>query len=139
MKKNIVIILVSLVLLGCATTQNFESNLNRYLGRSESDVVSLLGPPSSFYETADARFLTWSSSSNVFIPATPSTYQSTVIGNTVYTTPIGGSSAQNITYSCEFTITFQPREVIDLRAEGEPSTSQFVAVDWRYRGNDCRA
>ena len=111
------------ILLGCATTANYEKMLNSWVGAPELDLVRRWGPPIQSYETSGRKFLVYSNSRNIFLPGTAPTYTTTVIGNTAYTNRVGGTPAQNIGLSCQTTF-----EIFQERV-----------VSWRYEGNDCTA
>jgi hypothetical protein len=116
----------SLLLLAgaCATTGKYEAALNSWLGATETDLVSSWGPPIGVYSSPDgARILSYRSSGNMYLPGTPATYQTNVIGNTAYTSQIGGSPGMNIALQCATSFT-----VIQGRI-----------ASWRYEGNNCRS
>lgn len=113
-----------LLAAGCVTTAGFEEMADSYLGESEDGLVARFGPPTSVYVSPEgARFLTYARSRVVTIPGQTPTYQTTIIGGTAYTNPIGGSSPLAVTQSCELTF---------VLVGG-------VVSDWRAEGNNCKA
>ena len=49
-------------LAGCATTGNYEDMLKTWVGRSEDELVQAWGPPSSVYQSANAKYFTYARS-----------------------------------------------------------------------------
>ncbi len=112
-----------LVLSGCATTANYEKLLSSWVGQSEVDLLRSWGPPQQQYQSGEVKFLTYDRRSNVFVPGTAPTFQTNIIGNTAYTTAIGGSPAYNIPTACRTTFEVQNDRV----------------TTWRWEGNACRS
>jgi hypothetical protein len=109
-------------LSGCVTRGEFESDLASWVGSSEGDLVTQWGPPQNVYTSPDgARFLTYSSSGTVSIPARAPTYQTTMIGDQAISTPIGGRSASSYSTSCDITF-----KLLD-----------DTITNWSWKGNDC--
>ena len=86
MNKRIVFLLLILRLFigGCVSSQQLSAQLSTFHGKPEGEVIRYLGPPTNVYESGGAKYLTFSASRNVTL-TTPSTYQSTIIGDTIYT------------------------------------------------------
>jgi hypothetical protein len=108
-------------LTGCTTEADFRQSMDSWTGRTEQELVSQLGPPDGFYESGDTRYLTYAHNNTVIMPGTQPTYQSTVIGNTIYTNSYGGTSPQAVSLSCSRTF-----EVRAQRVRG-----------WSAKGNNC--
>jgi hypothetical protein len=121
MKK--VIFLLTLILSGCATTANYEKLLSSWVGSPESALISSWGPPSSVYESDGTKYLTYSKSNSGYIPGVAPSYQTRYVGNTAYTTPIGGYSGFVYNNNCSTTFT----------------VSNKTITNWRYEGNACRS
>lgn len=63
LRKTLLLSVVILFFSSCASTSNYEKNLNVWIGHSESELVSQWGIPQS-YETPDGiRFLSYMNSS----------------------------------------------------------------------------
>jgi hypothetical protein len=120
---RILIVLICATLSACATTAGYEKILRSQVGSDEVALIRAWGSPVNSYETGGRKFLTYSSRRNVYIPGTAPTYKTSIIGNTAYTTSSGGTSASNISMSCETTFEIAGGKV----------------VSWRYKGNDCTA
>ena len=123
MKKLLFLIIPLVLLFGCATTANYEKVLNSWVGSQESALVSSWGPPSSVYQSDRVKYLTYSKSNSGYVPGVAPSYQTTYVGNTAYTSPVGGSPgfAYNSNCSTTFTVT------------------SGVITNWRYEGNACRS
>lgn len=116
-------IAIAAILSACATTANYEKILQSWVGSEEIDLIRKWGPPQQSYETGGSKFLVYSSRQNVYMPGTAPSYQTTVIGNTAYTNPIGGTPAYNIGMACVTTFELANNKI----------------VSWQWRGNACKA
>ena len=131
MKKIHVLFFALAVLGGCATptptptptTANYEKIIDSWLGASEIDLIRSWGPPQRSYEAGGTKFIAYIDSRNVQIDGIAPSYQTSIIGNTAYTEPVGGTSSLNLSFSCETTF--------------EISNGRIVG--WRYQGNNCKA
>ena len=111
------------LLLGCATSQRYEEMLNTWVGKNEEELVRSWGPPSSVYDSGRSKFLTYARSAQGYVPGAAPSYRGYVIGNTVYTRPIGGSPGYAYTQQC----------VTSFETVGG------VIRSWRWEGNACIA
>ena len=116
--KNLLIGFFALGLLGCATRANYEASLGMWLGSEESSLVRAWGPPQSVYENGDLRYLTYQYSNRVVVPGQSPSYNSTVIGNSVYTTPVGGYGPIVVNRDCTTTFEIKAGKVSSWRAQG---------------------
>lgn len=114
------------VLSGCATEANYNARLSRMVGVTETYLISQWGPPSSVYENGGTRFLTYARGGSTFVPGVAPMYQTTVIGRTAITQPVGGSPSMLIQQNCATTFTISPPP--DQRV-----------TNWRWEGNDCKS
>ena len=117
------VIIILIALSGCATTAGYEKLLNSWVGAQEVDLIRSWGPPVQAYEAGGRKFVAYSSRRNVYLPGTAPTYRTNVVGNTAYTTAVGGSPAMNVDMSCMTTFELEGSRV----------------VSWSYKGNDCKA
>ena len=115
--------LAFLVLSGCATTQNYEKMLSSWVGQPVSAVVAQWGPPDSEFVNEGTRYLTWYKSGQIYMPPSSPTYTTSFVGNTAYTTTVGGMPGYNLWFSCKTTFIVQDGHV----------------TKWRWEGNDCLA
>ena len=113
----------TVLLSACATTAGYEKLLNSWVGVQEVDLVRSWGPPMQAYEAGGRKFILYSSQRNVFIPGVAPTYQTRVVGNTAYTSAVGGSPAMNVGMACVTTFELENSRV----------------VSWSWKGNDCKA
>ena len=123
MKTSLLLAIVVAILSACATTANYEEILNSWVGAEEVDLIRKWGPPQQSYETGGRKFLAYSSRRNVYLPGTAPSYQTTVIGNTAYSNPVGGTPGYNIGMACVTTFELANNKI----------------VSWQWRGNDCKA
>jgi hypothetical protein len=123
MKLSVITIAFCIALGACATEAKYQEVLNTWLGQTEAHLASKWGPPDRVYEVEGYRYITSSKGGATFVPGTNPSYQSTVIGNTVYTNPVGGTPPMVISRSCVTTFTVQAGRI----------------SSWRYEGNACRA
>ena len=123
MTRLYIAVLICLTLTACATTANYEKVLASWVGSSEDNLVRSWGPPDSVYEGAGSKYLTYMRASQGYVPGVAPTYQSNVIGNTVYTQAVGGSPGYTYNTRC--------KTVFEL--VGGTITS------WRWEGNACRS
>ena len=121
--NRILVTVLTLLLAGCATTAGYEKLLDSWVGAEEVDLVRSWGPPQRAYETGGRKFLAYSERRNVHYPGRPPAYITTVVGNTAYSNPIGGSPAMNVRSTCITTFELQGTKV----------------VAWSWKGDDCKA
>lgn len=66
MRRSLIGLAVIAWLAGCAalypTTDNYEAMLKMWVGRSEGELVETWGPPSSVYQSASAKYFTYTKS-----------------------------------------------------------------------------
>lgn len=120
MKKIIfiTIVVIAALQLGCATEAGYKDLLRSWQGQPELELVRSWGPPQSVYENGGTRFLTYDRRSQIFIPGTNPTYQTTMIGNMAYTTPVGGSPSYNIPVSCRTTFEIVNERITNASFQG---------------------
>jgi hypothetical protein len=123
MLKKVMVIIMTMTLTACATTENYEKILRSWVGSSEIDLLRSWGPPNSQFYSSGTTFLTYERYGNVFIPGSDPTFRTTRIGNTLYTNTTGGSPSYNIPTSC--------RTIFEIR--------NTTIVSWRWEGNACRS
>lgn len=121
--KWLSLVLLPLVLSGCATEAKYGKVLDSWVGSTELDLIQKWGPPQQAYDAGGHRFLVYSSGGNMYMPGTSPTYQTTMVGNTAYTNSYGGTPAMNIQLSCVTTF-----ELVES-----------VIKTWSWRGNNCVA
>jgi len=127
MRKALVIGIIGFGLLaGClATEQKYVQVLDTWKGESEQELVASWGVPDSVYQSSSSKpkYLTYNYRKTGYVPGISPTYQTSIIGNTAYTTAYGGSSGYSYNNNCKTTFTIV----------GSTITS------WRYEGNACRS
>jgi hypothetical protein len=135
MKKYLLLIL--LVLTGCATTQNYEKILSSWVGAPESALISNWGPPSSSYQiSANSKVITYMRGRNVqvggFATTTPIT--TTTTGN-IY----GGVNANYSSTATSYVQSVSPVTNIAMNCSTRFTVNNGVIANWAWEGNDCRA
>ena len=71
MKKLLAIIVLGLLLAGCATSANYTKILNSWVGSTENQLVSSWGPPLGSYVKDDgSKVLTYQQSGSYNLPGT---------------------------------------------------------------------
>jgi hypothetical protein len=121
--KKLLPIFLGMLIVGCATTANYEKILSSWVGANEIDLIRSWGAPDNQYESSGTKFLTYQKSENIYMPGTAPTYTTTMIGNTPHTTAVGGTRPYNIHTSCKTTFEINNGKV----------------VNWRWEGNGCKA
>ena len=113
--------LALLVLGGCVSQQQFNENLNSYVGRPEAELIGGLGIPDATYVSGNTKYLSYRRSATGMTAGVAPTYTSSVIGNTVFTQPVGGVAPTVYTMNC--TVDF--------------AVVNGVTRSFRYEGNSC--
>lgn len=102
-------------LTGCATTANYDKQLNAMLGVSEAYLVKQWGRPTRIYEVHDKRYLVYTDSQVLNLSGS----QAVITSANRY----DGRPDQNVGLSCETTFEFEQGELLT----------------WRHTGNHCKA
>ena len=105
------ICLVSLMMIGCATVEKFESNLNSWIGRSESELVARWGIPTATYESSGTKYVVYRRSGGVVVMSQ-------------YSEMLGAQLTNASQEWCETTFTVD---------------SVGLIRRWNWRGNSCVA
>ncbi len=121
--RKIALGLLCLTLSACATTEKYEAVLRSWVGHNEDELISSWGPPTGVYESGNNKYLTYQNSNSGYVPGVAPTYQTTLIGNTLYTNAIGGSPGYSYTNHCKTTFT----------------VTNNVIQSWRWEGNSCKS
>ncbi len=115
------VLLVSM-LAACATTSNYEKTVSAWTGKSEDELVRAWGQPSDLREAGGKRYLTYAKSGQTHVPATPPTYQSTVVGTTVFVQQVDGSPGYSYDGQCKTTFESTGGKIVSSRWEGNACT-----------------
>jgi len=62
MKRSLIALVATAIVAGCATTHDYDALLRGWVGRSEDELVQVWGPPTSVYQSASTRYLTYAKS-----------------------------------------------------------------------------
>ena len=121
MKKFLSIIILGLLLEGCATQSNYKALLDTWVGGTEDQLINSWGPPNGLYNKPDGgKILTFAWSGSYSLPGYPSTSSSTNMGVTTTVTTVPSDTI--IQTGCKTNFYFSP--------EGRITT-------WRFQGNSC--
>ena len=77
MKKHLWIVVLGLLLSGCATSANYSKVLRTWVGSTENQLVTSWGPPLGSYVQDNYKILTYQRSGSYQLPGTPVTDQMT--------------------------------------------------------------
>jgi hypothetical protein len=120
--KRYLLVMWLVLLCSCATQAKYQAVCNSWLGSSEESLISSWGIPNGgSYSTDSTKYLTYINSSNIVIPGQAPTYQTTIYGNTAYTTQYGGSAPTTVNFHCTTTFTVK----------------DGVISNYSFRGNNC--
>lgn len=108
-------------LTGCATQAKFKEGMDSWLGSTEGNLVSTLGPPMSVYPTGDGgKILSYSRGGNMQMPGSLNS-TTRVYGNTAYT-QTNVMPGANIQLWCNVNFTLDSRGIVQ---------------QWNSNGNHC--
>ena len=122
------LLLTTLVLSGCVTytTAAYEQILNRFVGMTETQIISQWGVPDKVFESGNNKYFVYTRKETSYVPGNPGFYQPGFYGwpgSPFYTPYYGGTPRYYVQYSCTTTFTFQNGRV----------------SHWQWQGNDCKA
>lgn len=131
--KTTLLLLLCVVLSGCATTAKYEAKLNTWIGASEDSLISSWGVPDKEYQMGGGKkavmFVyknTVQTGGNTYtVPRT--TYQSGTIGDKAYS----GTTTQYVTETTpvqRYKLSCKTSFIIDSNGKVE---------SWHHEGNDC--
>jgi hypothetical protein len=118
MKLPWLAILLFSVLAGCATAANYDKVLASWVGKSEDELTRAWGQPSAIDETGGKKYLTYDKNEQRYFPGTPTLYQPTVVGTTVFVQPIEGTPGATYNFQCKTTFELAGGKVVSSRWEG---------------------
>ena len=123
--KKILLFVVCILLWGCATEKAYQEILNKTLGISEDELIVYMGVPDRTYNTGTLRVLEYNYNKTSYVPMIQ---QQTVYHKNAYGYNIGSSSqwVDNgfyANYNCVTVFYIKNNRV----------------VNWRYKGNACKA
>jgi Tfp pilus assembly protein PilP len=117
MNKLFPLICALLVLAGCATSANYQKNLNAWVGEDESALVAKWGKPNKTYEVDGFTYLVYNTSGEASSPGINTDSQSTVAGAN------GWIPSLTFWSTCQTTFEIQKGKV----------------VTFEFKGADCRS
>lgn len=105
------------------TVEGYQALLESYQGASERQLVARWGAPDRSYRSGGSTYLTYSESRSGYVPGIQPTYHTDIIGNTAYTTAIGGSPGFAYTETCETTFEIRGGRVVGYTFKGDGCTA----------------
>lgn len=135
--KFTALLIVLIVISGCATTENYENILATWIGNSESQLVSKWGPPKTVYqESSNSKIFTYSRDRNVQLGG----YQV----STPVTTRTNGNIYGDVNASYNSTSTTYVQSTTPIQNISMNCTTRFTITNgyvkyWSWEGNDCKA
>ena len=143
MKNVKAISLLVVLLVGCATTANYEKLLQSWVGSSADNLAMRWGPPASSHPLSNGgRVLEYSNQRNIQLGGyTTRVPQTTFTSGTANVYGTGGSA--NGTYSGTSTTYVQqttPVQNIAMQCITRFTVNaQGIITNWAWQGNDCKA
>lgn len=125
-------VFLCLLLAACATQKKFQANMNGWIGRSEADLISTMGPPQSVYSLdSDTKILTYVRSGQMVLPG--QSYSTPVTTNTTGYYNAQPFNAQSTTYVAQQ----GPATVINMSCTVNLTIHSGSIAAWRANGNNC--
>ena len=122
MKKFLSIIILGLLLEGCATQGKYKALLDTWVGLTEDQLVDVWGPPNGLYNKKDGgRILTFAWSGSYYLPGDTNTSSGSTHDG-VITTTTTVSPGRYITTGCKTNFY--------ISAAGK-------IITWNFQGNNC--
>ena len=119
MSRMIATVLTLLLMVGCATTENYNKILDTWIGADITDLMDSWGYPQGSFDSPNGNKVYVYSEGGAY--TTPVTTNTTVVGNTVQNHTYGGIT---VNYNCTTYI--------------ETDDSGTI-VTWSWEGNNCVA
>jgi len=123
MSKLFSLLCALLVLAGCATSANYQKNLNAWVGEDESALVAKWGKPNKTYDVDGFTYLVYTTSGEVSSPGISADSQNTVAGTSVFGGANGWIPSLTFWSNCQTTFEVQKGKV----------------VTFEFKGADCRS
>ena len=112
--------LCMLLLMGCANSQNYENQLQNWVGVSQETLYESWGMPNSeFYIAPEEKQVTYVKIDNGAIDDETDPYQNNIVYSAIETPDYGPSDDQNQTYYCQTSFTIVNGEVTDYTFNGD--------------------
>lgn len=133
MKKIALGLIVTLLLLACATSQKYDKQMQGWIGKSEASLVEAWGRPSAQkYLSPTAKVITYTKVSDLIIPSEYYLYDENGPFTDVVYDPFMND------------YDFTPyAQMIDTEVEEICQTSFWIEngiiTSWKWRGNNCVA
>jgi hypothetical protein len=123
MNKLLPLICALLVLTGCATSANYQKNLNAWIGEDESALVAKWGKPNKTYDVDGFTYLVYNTTGEASSPGINTESQNTVAGTSIFGGANGWIPSLTFWSTCQTTFEIQKGKV----------------VTFEFKGADCRS
>lgn len=130
--RGLVLVVAAILLGGCATSAKFSAKMDSWVGQSEGNLVSGLGPPQSVYTLdKDVKILTYARQGQMVLPGQ------------VYTTPVVTNTTgyyNNNPYNAQSTTYVQQQGapmVIGMSCTINFTIHSGWVYAWSAHGNNC--
>ena len=134
MRKISFALIVTFLLLACATPAKYDASLNALVGESKSALIKQMGRPSAVKVLSNGdEVLAYVKANDVYVPSEFYLYNQGALSNEgdIYSpflsnydySPYGGSFGYQVEYICQTAFLIQNGRV----------------TGWKWRGNDCTA
>lgn len=122
--RNLVILLMLVLLVGCATQENYRNALKKSIGMTEETLISRIGVPNRIYELNNKKYLVYSESQSSFIPGYDNrSYDVNTYGYTTTVTQTGyARPSYYANYNCETTFIIEDN----------------IVQGFTFKGNACK-
>ncbi len=136
MNKSILMTMLLVSLVGCASTENYEKILESWIGANADRLIQAWGPPESAYELSDgSKVLQWNSRRTITTGGYAS-YQPV----TTYTSGSYSGAGSYSGTSTTYVPTTTPVQTYDMQCVTRFTVSRDnIVKSWRWQGNDCTA
>jgi hypothetical protein len=123
MKKFIFFTFMLLILAACATSANYQKNLNSWVGEDEATLLAKWGKPSKTYEVEGYKYLVFNTSGELSSPGINTDSQNTVAGTSIFGGANGWIPSLTFWSNCQTTFELQKN----------------IIVSFEFKGADCRS
>lgn len=129
------VLLISLVLAGCATTANYETKLNTFIGVSENNLIASWGVPDKEYHLNDGKKAVEYVHKNT-IRSGGYTY---TVPQTAYHSGVIGDKPYSGTFT-QYVVQTEPVQQYKLFCKTSfIINTKGLVESWQHEGNDCVA
>jgi hypothetical protein len=122
------------LLASCETTTAYNNKLNKWVGKSESDLIAAWGEPDSVFKLGQSQqIITYVKNSEVIIPAEETLYNPDFNSTDTLYAPFS--------YQEDFALPISTSDgyVVDNICQTSFHIKDGIVQSWQWKGNDCVA